>query len=79
MDFVAPGVQVYSSFPGVPRYVRKDGTSMAAPHVTGMGALLLEADPGMNGNDLYQRLRLLGQIMPGWDAYDCGYGLPRVA
>ncbi len=79
VDFVAPGVQVYSSFPGAAQYVRKDGTSMAAPHVTGMIAMLLEADPGMNANDVYQRLRVLSQMRPGWDPHDCGFGLARIA
>jgi len=52
---------------------------MAAPHVTGMIALLLEADPGMNANDIYQRLRALSQMRPGWDPHDCGFGLARIA
>ncbi|UCG23426.1 MAG: S8 family serine peptidase [Chloroflexota bacterium] len=40
---VAPGMQIFSSLPGG-QYGHKNGTSMSAPHVAGLYALLLSAD-----------------------------------
>ncbi|MEO3402814.1 S8 family serine peptidase [Mucilaginibacter sp. CAU 1740] len=47
VDVFAPGVQIYSSVPGS-KYAYHDGTSMAAPVVTGVAALIREYYPKLS-------------------------------
>jgi cell wall-associated protease len=47
VDVFAPGTRIYSTLPGGNKYGRLDGTSMAAPVVTGVAAFLLEYYPGL--------------------------------
>ncbi|MEK6854221.1 MAG: S8 family serine peptidase, partial [Nanoarchaeota archaeon] len=50
-DFVAPGVGVKSSVPGG-SYQAMDGTSMAAPHVSGAIALMLSKNSALKQEDV---------------------------
>lgn len=48
---VAPGVNIYSTFPDN-NYEFKDGTSMAAPYVSGVAALMLSANPYLTPEEI---------------------------
>lgn len=69
VDVVAPGANIYSAFPGG-GYGYRSGTSMAAPHVSGLAALLW----GIPGNGP-ARIRALIEAnaldlgAPGWDVF----------
>ncbi len=48
-DLIAPGVDVLSAWPG-DGWNSIEGTSMAAPHVAGVAALMWSANPALRGN-----------------------------
>jgi subtilisin family serine protease len=50
VDVFAPGVDILSTVPG--GYERDSGTSMAAPVVTGLAALLMDYFPNLTGADV---------------------------
>jgi subtilisin family serine protease len=60
VDLFAPGVDIYSSVPGN-EYERDSGTSMAAPVVSGVAALLMSYYPSLTAADV-KRI-LLGSVM----------------
>ncbi|HEX9508878.1 MAG TPA: S8 family peptidase [Puia sp.] len=47
VDVFAPGTRIYSTLPGGKNYGNLQGTSMAAPVVTGVAALILEYYPAL--------------------------------
>jgi subtilisin family serine protease/PKD repeat protein len=50
VDLAAPGVDIYSTIPGG-NYGYKNGTSMAAPHVSGVCGLVYAVEPGITADD----------------------------
>jgi bacillopeptidase F len=67
-DLVAPGVDVVSSMDG--GYAPLTGTSMAAPHVAGVAALVRSANPALTAPQVEQILRTTAADVgpPGPDA-----------
>jgi subtilisin family serine protease len=63
VDIAAPGVNIFSTYPG--GYAFSDGTSMAAPHVTGVAALGLSVAPSLSTAALKSRILARGVTLPG--------------
>lgn len=85
VDVCAPGVAVVSSVPPN-NFAAWDGTSMAAPHVTGLAALVLAHRPEFGSmvqarspervERLFQVLRMSARPVTLSDPNHIGYGLP---
>ena len=85
---VAPGVDVVSTqaktdalgigddLPPAedPFYTINSGTSMAAPHVSGVVALVLEANPNLHWSGVRAILENTATNMPGYDDWEVGAG-----
>ena len=75
-DISAPGAGIRSSTPGG-NYDTWDGTSMATPHVTGVIALMLEKNPGLDYSEVYDIITNLAADHPAGHTYpnnDYGWG-----
>jgi subtilisin len=83
----APGVAVVSSVPAN-NFAAWDGTSMAAPHITGLAALVLAHHPDFQGTfkgrtperveRLFQIIKMSARPVNLGDASRTGFGLPDV-
>jgi len=78
-DISAPGVNIRSSVPGG-KYESEDGTSMAGPQVSGIAALLKQANPSLTVDQMVQILKDTAKLLTD-DKYPTapnngyGYGL----
>ncbi|GAA1102864.1 S8 family serine peptidase [Nesterenkonia jeotgali] len=77
VDIAAPGVDIYSSWPRPELHRSISGTSMAAPHVSGVAALL-SASTGLRGQALWDELTRTARPLEGADVEDVGAGLAVV-
>jgi len=85
VDVCAPGVAIVSSVPPN-NFAAWDGTSMAAPHITGLAALILAHRPEFQGlggtrspdrvDRLFQIIRLSARRVSLADQSRIGHGMP---
>lgn len=62
----------------IPYYTMKTGTSMAAPHLAGLTALLLEANPALTWREVKQIFKTTATNMPGYEPWQVGAGFANV-
>ncbi|MET3695885.1 serine protease AprX [Bacillus oleivorans] len=58
----------------LPYYTTMSGTSMAAPHVAGIIALMLEANPLLSPDEVKEILQNTATNMPGYEEWEVGAG-----
>lgn len=58
----------------LPYYTTLQGTSMATPHVAGVAALLLDANPSLSPGEVKNIISKTATNMPGREAYEVGSG-----
>lgn len=69
VDLMAPGGGIYSAVAGgIDHYGFKSGTSMSAPMVTGLVALMLSADSSLSPNDVLNCLQSTADNIDGMNA-----------
>lgn len=75
-DLVAPGSHVQSAMPDG-GYLSMSGTSMAAPHIAGLAALLLEANPQASVDQLERAIFASCRQGAGMEPDRAGLGMPQ--
>ena len=86
VEIAAPGVSLWSTLndgatvPGNPAYAQYSGTSMATPHVAGVAALMLAANPALTPAQVVARMQLTAhQFASSGCPEGCGSGIVDAA
>jgi subtilisin family serine protease len=66
VEEIGPGQALY--------YTQLSGTSMAAPHISGIVALMLEANPALDWREVKQILQDTASNVPGREPWEAGAG-----
>ena len=61
-----------------PFYTQNTGTSMAAPHLAGLAAVLLEANPDLKWQDVLRILETTATNLPGFEPWQSGAGMANI-
>ncbi len=75
LDATAAQADIAALGPGVaPYYTAKSGTSMSAPHISGVVALMLEANPSLTWREVKKILQDTATNIPGREPWEAGAG-----
>ncbi|WP_153397821.1 S8 family peptidase [Chryseobacterium vaccae] len=83
VNVCAPGVDIVSTYPKNSKnknnlYYAMSGTSMAAPHVTGLAALYMEQFPDKSAKEIWELIEKKARPIEGIKYRDIGNGLIQI-
>lgn len=83
VDVCAPGVDIMSTYPKNSKnkkffYYAMSGTSMAAPHVSGLAALYMEQFPEKSAKEIWELIENKARPIDGMKYRDIGNGLIQI-
>lgn len=74
IDVSAPGENILSSIPGN-SYDIKSGTSMAAPHVSGIAGMMYSVNPDISGTEIKEIIKGTSKLRTVKDSHGYEYGI----
>src|SRR2546423_2456479 len=79
-NLVANGLNADTQIPTayLPYYTQISGTSMACPHLAGVVALILEANPSLNPDQVKEIIERTATPMAPYDQFEAGAGMANV-